>query len=297
MLRADSHKIVPISGKTQLLGILGDPIEHVMSPVMQNRLLEHAKLDYVYIPLHVSRDNLELTVSTLRKINMVGFNITIPHKVSIVPLVDELDPTAKKIGAINTVKNVGGRLIGKNTDGEGAIKSLLDNKIRLRDQNITILGAGGAARAIIYNLLKYSHNITILNRSSKSLNELIIDITQKSQISLRGELLTQHESCEAILKQTDLLINTTPVGMFPNIQHSPIPSSWLYAHTTVFDIIYSPLQTKLLLDAQTAGCTTLGGLEMLLNQGALAFQWWTGEEANMNLMRDSVIELLDPKEK
>ncbi|MHA1612141.1 MAG: shikimate dehydrogenase [Promethearchaeota archaeon] len=284
-----------INGKTHLLGIIGDPIEHVMSPIMHNRIFHEHQLDYIYIPFHVTANNLQKVITGLRNTNLEGFNVTIPHKIAIVPLLDELDTLAAQIGAVNTVKNEGGRLLGKNTDSEGAIKSLVDNHIKFDNQRITILGSGGAARAIVFGLINHSSkisNINIINRSRPSMDSLIHDVKKTTKVDLKGEYFGNADGVRVIMQNTDLLINTTPLGMTPNIGESPIPASWLHPDMTVFDIIYSPLKTQLIQDAESNGCQILGGLEMLVNQGALAFEWWTKHLADYELMKSIVTEYL-----
>ena len=282
----------PITGKTHLLGIIGDPIDHVMSPIMHNRVFQKHQLDYIYIPFHVTANSLQKVILGLRNTNLEGFNVTIPHKVSIIPLLDEMDPLAKQIGAVNTVKIKEGRLIGKNTDSEGAIKSLVDNHVELDNRRITILGSGGAARAIAFGLVTHSPQITIINRSRPSLNSLIHDVRKATNVILAGEYFGNADSVRIIMQNTDLLINTTPLGMAPNKQESPIPASWLHPEMTVFDIIYNPLKTQLMQDAENNGCLVIGGLEMLVNQGALAFEWWTQHSADYELMISIVTEYL-----
>ncbi|MHA1672584.1 MAG: shikimate dehydrogenase [Promethearchaeota archaeon] len=281
-----------ITGKTHLLGIIGDPIEHVMSPLMHNQVFHEHNLDYIYIPFHVTANDLEKVIQGLQNTNLEGFNVTIPHKVAIIPLLDELDPLAAQIGAVNTVKIEDGHLIGKNTDSEGAIKSLVDNHVELENRRITILGSGGAARAIVFGLVTHSSNITIINRSRPSMDALILDVKQATKVELSGEYFGNADSVRSIMQNTDLLINTTPLGMSPQIRESPIPASWLHPEMTVFDIIYRPMMTQLMRDAKSQGCKILGGLEMLVNQGALAFEWWTQHLADYKLMKSVVSEYL-----
>ncbi|MCF2142023.1 MAG: shikimate dehydrogenase [Candidatus Lokiarchaeota archaeon] len=286
-----------ISGTTQVVGIIGNPIEHVLSPIMHNAVFDAQNLDWVYIPLQVSQINLKQVVFGLKYSSFRGFNITIPHKVNILPLLDEIEPHARQIGAVNTVKIVDHKLIGKNTDGEGALQSLIDHDFPLKHKKITILGAGGAARAIFYYVFEYSKNICIINRSqsrlSNFLKEIRINTTIKDQTgNISGLLFDEHEIVKKRIEDSDLIINTTPVGMYPKKDQSLILKQWLKPHNAVFDVIYTPIKSKLLKDAEEIGCRILNGIEMLINQGALAFEWWTNQKADKELMKKMIIQFL-----
>ncbi|MHA1776288.1 MAG: shikimate dehydrogenase [Promethearchaeia archaeon] len=290
-----------ISGTTQVLGIIGHPIEHVLSPVMHNELFQLQGLDWVYVPFNVQPAHLQQVIDGFRFSNIRGFNVTIPHKVSIIPLLDELVAYANQIGAVNTVKNDYGKLIGRNTDGEGAIQSLIEHDFPLNNSVITIFGAGGAARALAYHILDYSNDICVVNRSKSHLSQFLSDIrkniaaSKTDQYNISGILFESKKEIKNRLAHTDLIINTTPLGMTPHIDSCPILSKWIQPKTAVFDVIYTPCETKLLRDAQNKGCRVLNGLEMLVNQGAIAFEWWTNQKADKKRMKEIVLKWLKNK--
>jgi shikimate dehydrogenase len=283
---------VNISATTKVLGVIGDPIEHSMSPKMHNAALIALNLDYVYLAFRIHASELEQSVNAFRMLKIQGINVTIPHKVKIIPFLDEIDETARKIGAINTIKNENGKLYARNTDGEGAVKALLNAGIELNEKKIVILGCGGSARAISFEIAKYGASITILNRSKESLDELYQHLKSYYTSPIKRDLLST-PNAQSYIHKADILINTTPVGMIPNIQQTPIPKTWLHPKLFVFDIVYNPLETQLLKCARNMGCRTLDGLEMLVNQGALAFEWWTGKSPDKKLMRKVAEEHLN----
>ncbi len=286
-----------ISGKTKICALIGDPIEHTMSPVMHNTAYKKLGLDYVYIPFRVKPEGLPLAVAGLRALNVRGFNVTIPHKVSILPLLDGLDPLAEKIGAVNTVVNEDGELRGYNTDATGFLQALLGRKVEPGDKNVVILGAGGASRAISYILAGRGAHLTILNR------KLELDWAEEIAEFIREDLGREVRVLELIprllgkaLEGADILVNATSVGMSPASGKSPAPAKLLHRRLVVFDIVYNPMMTRLLKEAQAAGARIIGGIDMLAWQGALAFEKWTGQTAPLNLMRREAVKMLESHE-
>lgn len=211
-----------ISGKTRICGIIGDPIEHTMSPKMQNAAFMDAGLDYVYVPFNVKREDLSRAIQGMRALNICGLNVTIPHKVAVIPSLDEIDSLAQKIGAVNAIKNEDGLLTGYNTDASGFLRALTAEKIEPKGKNVCILGAGGAARAIVFALADRGARLTILNRHPDTAKKLSGRILQYFRQEVSALELSR-ENLKTVLKSADLLVNTTSVGMSPDIEKSPGP--------------------------------------------------------------------------
>ncbi len=286
-----------ISGKTKICALIGDPVEHTMSPVMHNAAYKKLGLDYVYIPFRVAPEQLAAAVDGLRALNVCGFNVTIPHKVSIIPMLDGLDPLAEKVGAVNTVVNNDGELRGYNTDADGFLKALLEREVEPAGKNVVVLGAGGASRAITYILADRGASLTILNRQmeldwAENIAELISEDFGRVVwvLELCNEYLAQ------ALERADILVNATSVGMSPAGDESPVPAELLKDNLIVFDVVYNPIMTRLLGEAKAAGARTIGGIDMLAWQGALAFEKWTGQSAPLDLMRKEAIKMLERHE-
>jgi len=280
-----------ITARTNVLCVIGHPIEHSMSPIMHNAALKDLSLDYVYVAFNIPPNDLKKAVLGFKMFSIKGINVTIPYKENIIPYLDEIDPLAKKVGAVNTIKNEGKYLIGKNTDISGAKKALLDAGCEITGKKALILGAGGAAKAVSFALSEDLDAIYIANRTEKRAIKLAKDLTNKTTIKAVGKNMSIN-TLKNLVNDVDILINTTPLGMYPDIEESPISEEMLHNNLFVFDIVYNPLETRLLREARKIGCKTLGGLDMFVNQGALAFEWWTGKKPNLNLMKEKVIEYL-----
>ena len=278
----------------EVLCVIGYPIEHSMSPIMHNAAILDLNLNYIYLAFNIFPENLNLAVNGIKAFNFKGINVTLPFKQKIMHYLDEIDPVAQEIGAINTIKNDGGYLYSRNTDAEGAMKALLDAGHKVSGKNILLLGAGGAARTLAFIMAKDSNKIVIANRTEKRAEKLANEIKSKFGIIVEGKNNSNHVLKEES-KKADILINTTPLGMYPNVDKSPIPAEFLHEDLFVFDIVYNPLKTKLIKDATEKGCSTLGGLDMLVNQGALAFEWWTNKKPNIQLMKNKIVEALSTK--
>jgi shikimate dehydrogenase len=283
-----------ITARTKVLCVIGHPIEHSMSPIMHNAALKDLSLDYVYVAFNIPPNNLKKAVLGFKMFNIKGINVTIPYKENIIPYLDEIDPLAEKIGAVNTIKNESKYLIGKNTDASGAKKALLDAGCEITGKKALILGAGGAAKAVSFAISEDLDALYIVNRTEKRAIKLAKDLTNKMTIKAIGKNMSIN-TLKNLVDEVDILINTTPLGMYPDIEESPISEEMLHNDLFVFDILYNPLETKLLKEASKIGCKTLGGLDMFVNQGALAFEWWTGKKPNLNLMKEKVIEFLGKK--
>lgn len=272
----------------RLLYLLGHPVAHSLSPAMQNAALRALGLDYEYRLLPVPPEGLVEKVAELRDGDVAGFNVTIPHKVVIIPLLDELDETASTVGAVNTVVNRDGRLRGYNTDCLASTRALGGAYGDLAGCRVVVLGAGGAARAVASGLASHAEWIKIIARDEEKAKALAKQI-RGTDAEIRGGGLGE---APGMIRSADILVNTTPVGMSPNRGESPADASALHPGLLVFDLVYNPERTRLLADAEAAGARTLGGLAMLVYQGAEAFRLWTGREAPEALMMRAAREAL-----
>ncbi len=272
----------------KLLYLLGHPVAHSLSPAMQNAALRALGLDYEYRLLPVPPEGLVEKVAELRDGDVAGFNVTIPHKVVIIPLLDELDETASTVGAVNTVVNRDGRLKGYNTDCLASTRALRGAYGDLAGCRVVVLGAGGAARAVASGLASHAEWIKIIARDEEKAKALAKQI-RGTDAEIRGGGLGE---APGMIRSADILVNTTPVGMSPNRGESPADASVLHPGLLVFDLVYNPERTRLLADAEAAGARALGGLAMLVYQGAEAFRLWTGREAPEALMMRAAREAL-----
>ena len=286
-----------ITGKTEICGVIGDPIEHTMSPVMHNAAFKKLGIDYVYLPFRVVKEELNEAIRGMRALNIRGFNVTIPHKVAIIPLLDKLDFLAERIGAVNTVVNDDGILSGYNTDGTGFLQSMLEHGIEPKEKNIVILGAGGASRALSFTLAERGGNLVILNRLLEF--EWAEELAQKLAHTFKREvkaLELDERNLSKALEGADILIHATNVGMSPDFDETLVPRKLLRPDLVVFDIVYNPIRTRLLREAEEAGAMTVGGLNMLAWQGVMAFEKWTGQKPPFELMREEAARVLEGHE-
>jgi len=259
-----------ITASTKLCAIIGNPIGHSLSPLVHNAAFEHLGLDCVFLAFEV--EHLQEAVKGIAALGFKGVSVTIPHKVGVMDYLDEIEPVAQRIGAVNTIVNRDGRLVGYNTDWIGAMKAL-EHRIDLRGKTAVVLGAGGAARAIAFGLKERGAEPVILNRTVA-----------------RAEVLASGLKCrfgpiELIEKLSfDLVINATSVGMSPRAESTPLNKAVL-KNMLVFDTVYNPMKTRLIREAEERGCPTVRGLEMFVNQAAMQFELWTGQKAPLDLMR------------
>ncbi|MFZ6017225.1 MAG: shikimate dehydrogenase [Nitrospirota bacterium] len=270
-----------ISGWTKITGLFGYPVEHTLSPVMHNAAFEALGLDYCYIAFSVHPDYLEDAVKAIRALNLRGVNVTIPHKEKVIPLLDEIDEEASFIGAVNTIVNLSGRLIGYNTDGRGFMQSLSESGISTEGKDVLIIGAGGVSRAISYYLSQKVKRLFLYDIDEKKANKLVNDLN-----SIRGNVLScQLSAISYQLGDIDIIINATPLGLK---EEDPLPfdTALLNPDQAVCDLIYK--KTRFLEEASKKGCATLNGLGMLLYQGALAFELWTGKKPPLKIMHDTL---------
>ncbi len=266
-----------ISASTILCAIFGNPVSHSLSPIIHNAAFEFLNLDYVFLAFKVTR--LKEAVDAIRALEIRGVSVTIPHKVAVIDYLDEVEEVARKIGAVNTIVNQKGRLIGYNTDWKGAVDAL-EEKTILKGKKALVLGAGGAARAIAFGLKEKGADLTILNRTVKKAEMLAAEI---------GCGYGGLENVKEVI--CDIIINTTSVGMYPRIDDSPVRKEFLQ-DVLVFDMVYNPLETRLIKEAEENGCATIRGIEMFINQAALQFSLWTNEAAPRDLMKKAAVEVL-----
>lgn len=264
---------------TKLVILLGNPLGHSVSPAMHNRVFEKLAMDYCYLPVPVSPENLRDVFRGLIKMNVVGFNVTIPHKIAIMEFLDALDPLAATIGAVNTIRVTDGKTTGYNTDGEGFIRSLEEQtKLSVQGKRILLLGCGGAARAIAMTLaFRGVEKIFISNRTVAKAEALAAEINSKLGDCAEA-LMPGPGRLAEIITGCDFLVNSTSLGMRPREEELPLAPELLAGHLVVADIVYNPLMTRLLKTAEAKGCRIVEGLGMLIYQGAAAFKLWTGIE-------------------
>lgn len=278
---------INITGKTKVLAILGDPVEHSLSPPMHNGEFDRLNLDYVYIPAGVKAEELEACVRGLAAAGVVGFNVTIPHKQNIMKYLTEISPEAQKIGAVNTVKIVDGVLHGYNTDAPGWVEDIQQD-ILLERNTLCMIGAGGAARAVAVGaLLAGISRLFIVGRNLEKIKalaeSLMLEFPEK-EIAVRA---LDDPDAGNFVGESNILVNCTPVGMESN-PGIPIPAEWLREHHYVYDTIYVPAETELMKATRQAGGAVRGGLGMLARQGALAFKIWTGIEPDVERMETTL---------
>ena len=279
-----------IKGSTNIVALIGHPVEHSFSPPMHNRAFEKLNLDYVYVAFDVEPANLKSAIEGAKALNIKGFNVTIPHKISVMEFLDEIDEVARLIGAVNTIdfKN----MKGYNTDGIGAVKAI-EEVTSIKGKNVVIAGAGGASRAISFYIAKYGADaMTILNRNPLKAQNLASDVSNSGLI---GEVKSDSISeINAYLADVDILIDTTPVGMHPNVDDEPIATSQnMHEDLVVFDAVYNPNETVLLKEAIKAGAKPVYGIKMLLYQGAESFKIWTGRDAPVDEMEMALRKTLN----
>jgi shikimate dehydrogenase len=281
-----------ISGDTQICALIGDPVEHSLSPHIQNAAFKHLNLNFVYVAFKVTKKNVEKALDGARALGIKGLNVTMPLKTAVIPHLDQLTPEAEKIGAVNTILNDNGKLIGYNTDGLGALKALKANGQNPAGKNILILGAGGAARAIAFTLCKEANAVVILNRTLEKAKTLAEELNKTLGKTVRHGRLDEKTLGKEV-KSADILVNATSLGMSPYENETPVNMKLLHRNLTVFDLVYNPPETKLLKEAKAVGAKTVDGLSMLVYQGALSFEIWTGKKAPIDVMMKACREGLE----
>lgn len=256
----------------KLYGVIGDPVAHSLSPAMHNDLYEFYSVDATYLAFHVTSEDLQNAVKGFKVNNIAGLSVTVPHKTTIMSYLDDIDPLAEAIGAVNTIVNENGRLVGYNTDGTGFLEGIKKELTSLTDKKMLLIGAGGAARAIYFTMAQAGlKNIDIANRTISQAEYLV----ENCPFPENSQVLSLKEA-EEQLSNYDLIVQTTTIGMHPEVEFSPISMENIKPTAFVSDIIYSPFETKILREAKQKGARIQNGLPMFVNQGALQFEKWTG---------------------
>ncbi|BAU05297.1 shikimate dehydrogenase [Fischerella thermalis CCMEE 5198] len=280
-----------ITGKTKLLGVIGYPIEHSLSPVMHNAAIAQLGIDYVYLPFPIKPEDLHTAIQGFAAIGVVGFSVTIPHKQAILRFLSAVEPIAQAVGAVNTVIKKNNSWIGTNTDVEGFLAPLQAHQQNWSQKIAVILGNGGAARAVVAGCAKLGcPEIHVVGRNVQRLR----DFSQSWENSPLQVNLNVHrwDELPELIPQADLLVNTTPIGMYPKIDESPLSAAEmanLSSQAIAYDLIYTPNPTKFLQQAQQIGVTAIDGLEMLVQQGAAALKIWLQRESvPVDVMRQAL---------
>jgi shikimate dehydrogenase len=280
--------LLEIDSKTRVLGIIGDPIEHSLSPRLHNFLLRRTGLNYCYLAFQVAREELSEALGGMRSLGIHGLNVTAPHKEQVVIHLDELTAEAQALGAVNTILTDEGRLIGYNTDPSGFEQSLRAQRLSLEGWNVVILGAGGGAAAVAYALIESNTaQISIYSRTptrAEALASRLAEIPTSTPISARS---IADRRLKDDVAHAQLLVNATPVGTFPHTDEIVIKPELLHDGLTVYDLVYNPPKTRLLWEAEACGARTINGLDMLIYQGLKSFEIWTG----IRFAQDIVSEL------
>lgn len=279
-----------IKGSTNIVGLIGHPVEHSFSPPMHNAAFDALGMDYTYVAFDVNPAELQKAIEGAKSLNIRGFNVTIPHKIEVMKYLDEIDDVARLIGAVNTIdfKN----LKGYNTDGIGAVRAI-EEVTSIKNKNVVIAGAGGASRAISFYIAKYgADSLTILNRNVDKAQSLAGDVSNSGLIGdVKSDSINE---INAYLADADILVDTTPLGMHPHINDQPIATAEnMHDELVVFDAVYNPNETVLLKQAIEAGAKPVYGIKMLLYQGAESFKIWTGADAPVDIMEKALKDTLN----
>ena len=281
-----------ITGKTKIVGVIGDPIEHSRSPQMHNAAFAELGLNYVYVPFHIQPDALSAAIEGFKAINVVGLNVTIPHKQAVIPFLDEIAREVELTGAVNTLTFGDGRIKGDNTDGLGFLEGMRETGFELsQGESALVIGAGGSARAVIVALGSIGlETIFVANRTVLKAVKLAKCLSDSIGASVHGIGLDDSQ-LEDVVNNVALVVNTASVSM--DISMPPlIDTEWLRPQTAVYDIVYTPPQTRLLSAAAERGCHTIQGLSMLVYQGAIAFEKWTKVTPPVNTMKQALQQAL-----
>lgn len=284
-----------INARTRVCAVIGDPIEHSLSPPMHNAAFAAQGLNFVYVAFRVK--HVRQAMEGMRGLGLHGLSVTIPHKSALLPYLDVVDPIAEHIGAVNTVvSQEDGRLAGYNTDGVGARKALEAAGVNLEGAAVVLIGSGGAARAVAFTLATEAAigSLTIAGVEEAQRDGLVNDLRARTGVAVEG-ILSSPEAYRRCLPGCRILINASPIGMSPKVEDIPVPVDLLSPHLTVFDIVYNPLQTRLLREAEAKGCRTVPGVEMFLWQAAAQFELWTKAQAPLEIMRRVVLDALEEK--
>jgi shikimate dehydrogenase len=282
-----------ISARTQVCAVIGDPVEHSLSPHLHNAAFRACGLDFVYVGFRVKRGEARRALDAVRTLGIRGLSVTIPHKVDVIPHLDAVDPVARSIGSVNTIVNDGGRLTGFSTDGPGALRALAAAGVEPAGRQILLLGSGGAARALAFTLaaLRPPPRLRILGIDEQEVKKLAADLAAQAPLPLASGALDA-ATLERELGEAELVIHATPVGMSPRADATVVPARLIRPHHVIFDIVYTPLETRLLREAREAGARVVPGLGMFIHQAAIQWERWTGRPAPLDVMTRTVTETL-----
>ncbi len=286
------RKLTSIGTRTRICAIIGNPVEHSLSPAIHNAAFDALDLDFAYVAFRV--EDVKNALAGMRALeNFRGMSVTIPHKIEIMDLVDDISDLDRHIGSINTVISEQGKLIGLGTDGPGALKAVRDAGVELKGRNVLMLGSGGAARAIAFTIAQNAGpaRLVLLDIDETMLSQLAADLESGTDTQIGSEILTD-DSLARNMQEADLVIHCTPVGMHPNEDSSLVPAELFRSEQVIFDVVYTPLKTKLITEAEALGLKTISGVEMFINQAVLQFERFTGANAPEEVMRRVVMECL-----
>jgi shikimate dehydrogenase len=288
-LHSDKDEVaaVPVRGTTRVVGVFGYPVRHSASPPMHNAAFKARGLDWVYVPFEVAPENLGVALAGVRALGMAGVNVTVPLKEQVAPFLDEVTERARLIGSVNTVVNENGRLSGDSTDGPGFLAALGEAGVEAAGRKVVVLGAGGSARAVVHALAEAGAQVVVANRTperARAMAERFASVGRIDTAPLTEEALRES------LRGAAALVNTTSAGMHPQENEMPpVPVDALEPPLFVSDLIYNPAETRLLALARARGCRVQNGVEMLVQQGAVAFHLWTGIKPPVAVMRAAVL--------
>jgi shikimate dehydrogenase len=278
---------VSIDGQTQLVGVIGWPTAHSLSPAMHNAAFSYMGLNWRYVPLPVRTEHLPDAIHGLAALGFRGVNVTVPHKVDVIPMIDSITEAVTIVGAVNTIRidRNTGRMEGLNTDMGGFLTDLAANRVHVgKDTRVVILGAGGAARAAAAGLVRSGAQVTIVNRTPERAESIVRFI--QSSWSLTNIDFAYTSNLFEASRGINLIVNTTPVGQWPDVDTSPWPENVPFPEgATVYDCVYRPMKTRLMRDAEAKGLRVVGGIGMLVYQGASAFEVWTGKKPPVDVMK------------
>lgn len=280
-----------IDTATQLCAVIGNPVEHSLSPIMHNAAFEAAGLNYVYLAFRVQ--DVAACLAGMRACEgFRGMSVTIPHKLAVMDHLDEIDPMAQKVGSVNTIVNENGILIGSTTDGPGVLRAFADAGVNLDGKKVLFVGAGGAVRAVAFAVaeLTKAEQITILGRTPSRVTAIAHDLRAKQDASVVAGRLP--EDLRDAMATHNIVIQGTPIGMYPDEGDTAVPSAFFRSEQVVFDMVYRPYKTRFIREAEAAGCKTILGVEMLVNQAVLQFERWTGVPAPYHVMREATVARL-----
>ena len=298
-----------IDGKTKILGVMGDPIEHTFSPAMHNAGLKELDMNYIYLPFHVKPERLSFAIDGAKALGIQGFNVTIPHKTNVMKHLNQIDQVASMIGAVNTIQFIYDEDIessnqdneinvttkGFNTDGYGCVRAI-EEKTSIKNKKVTITGAGGASRAVTFQIASSGiEELSLLNRNLSKAESLAADLkTNLAYIGIDiGINAYGIDDLKRELSDSDIFIDTTPIGMYPNVDDKAIASAdMLHEDLLVNDIVYTPMETSLIKEAKLANATFVPGYKMLLYQGIRSFEIWLGREAPVDVMEKALLDVL-----